>query len=67
MKGFKSTALMAPRKNNKRNKASMAIANAIINEYQPSNIEDMQTALKNIFGPMFEAMLQGGDGFPPGL
>ena len=50
---------MAPRKNNKRSKASMAIANAIINEYQPRNAEDMQAALKDIFGPMFEAMLQG--------
>lgn len=50
---------MAPRKNNKRSKVSMAIANAIINEYQPRNAEDMQAALKDIFGPMFEAMLQG--------
>ncbi len=59
MKGFMSTALMAPRKNNKRSKASMAIAKAIIDEYQPQNAEDMQTALKEIFGPMFESMLQG--------
>ena len=54
-----STALMAPRKNNKRNKAGMAIAKAIIDEYQPKNAEEMQDALKEIFGPMFEAMLQG--------
>lgn len=53
-----STALMAPRKN-KRSNASMAIAKAIINEYQPTNAEEMQDALKDIFGPMFEAMLQG--------
>lgn len=53
-----STELMAPRKN-KRNKAGMAIAQAIINEYQPQTAEDMQAALKDIFGPMFEAMLQG--------
>lgn len=52
-----STALMAPR--NKRSKASMAIAKAIIDEYQPQTAEDMQDALKDIFGPMFEAMLQG--------
>lgn len=32
---------MAPRKN-KRNKAGMAIAQAIINEYQPQTAEDMQ-------------------------
>lgn len=50
---------MAPRKNNKRSNASMAIANAIINEYQPRNAEDMQAVLKDIFGPMFEAMLKG--------
>ena len=37
----------------------MAIAQAIINEYNPKNAEDMQDALKDIFGPMFEAMLQG--------
>jgi transposase-like protein len=53
-----STALMAPRKN-KRSEASKAIAQAIINQYQPRNAEEMQDALKDIFGPMFEAMLQG--------
>ncbi len=53
-----STEIMAPRKN-KRSKASMAIAKAIIDEYQPTNAEEMQDALKDIFGPMFEAMLQG--------
>lgn len=54
-----STALMAPRKKNKRSNASMAIAKAIIDEYQPKTAEEMQEALKEIFGPMFEAMLQG--------
>lgn len=49
---------MAPRKN-RRNKAGMAIAQAIIDEYQPRTAEDMQAALKDIFGPMFESMLQG--------
>lgn len=58
MKGFMNTELMAPRKN-RRNKASMAIAQAIIDEYQPQTAEDMQAALKDIFGPMFESMLQG--------
>lgn len=28
-------------------------------QYQPQSKEDMQDALKDIFGPMFEAMLQG--------
>ena len=32
---------------------------AIIDQYQPQSVEDMQDALKDIFGPMFEAMLQG--------
>ena len=54
-----STALMAPRKKNKRSNANMAIAKAIIDEYQPKTAEEMQDALKDIFGPMFEAMLQG--------
>ena len=53
-----SNALMAPRRN-KRSEASRAIAQAIIDQYQPSNAEEMQDALKDIFGPMFEAMLQG--------
>lgn len=54
-----STSLMAHRKNSKRSKASLAIAKAIIDEYQPQSAEEMQNALKDIFGPMFEAMLQG--------
>lgn len=49
---------MASNKQN-RSSASRAIAKAILEEYQPKNAEDMQTALKDIFGPMFEAMLQG--------
>jgi len=53
-----SNALMAPRKN-KRSEASRAIAQAIIDQYQPTNAQEMQDALKDIFGPMFEAMLQG--------
>ena len=53
-----SNALMAPRRN-KRSEASRAIAQAIIDQYQPTNAEEMQDALKDIFGPMFEAMLQG--------
>ena len=35
------------------------IANAIIEKYQPKTVEDMQDALKEIFGPMFQAMLNG--------
>ena len=53
-----STALMAPRKN-RRNEAGRAIAQAIIEQYQPTSAEEMQDALRDVFGPMFEAMLQG--------
>ena len=48
---------MAPRKN-KRSETSKAIAQAI-DQYKPTSAEEMQDALKDIFGPMFEAMLQG--------
>ena len=47
------------RKNDKRSAASRAIAQAIIDQYQPTSAEEMQDALRDIFGPMFEAMLQG--------
>ena len=52
-----STAPMAPRK--KRNTKGAAIAQATLEQYQPQTKEDMQEATKDIFGPMFEAMLQG--------
>jgi len=35
------------------------LARSIIEQYQPQTVDDMQNALKDIFGPMFEAMLQG--------
>ena len=35
------------------------LAQAIIDQYQPQSVEDMQDALKDILGSMFEAMLQG--------
>lgn len=43
----------------KRNPASVALAQKIIEEYNPQSVDDMNNALKDIFGPMFEAMLQG--------
>lgn len=43
----------------KRNPAAERIAQAIIEEYECGSVEDMQGALKDIFGPMFEAMLKG--------
>ena len=38
---------------------SRAIAKAILEEYQPATVKEMQDALREIFGPMFEALLQG--------
>ena len=35
------------------------LAKEIIAKYKPKTVEDMQNALKDIFGPMFEAMLNG--------
>src|SRR5690625_5010018 len=43
----------------KRDQKSINLANKIIEEYQPESVEDMQNALRDIFGPMFETMLQG--------
>jgi len=43
----------------KRDPKSVNIANRIIEEYQPQSVEEMQNALKDIFGPMFETMLKG--------
>lgn len=52
-----STAFMARKQ--KRDPKTVAIAKAILEQYDCKNVEDMQDALKDIFGPMFEAMLQG--------
>ena len=49
---------MAGRRKN-RNPRGEAIAKMILESYQPESKEAMQDALKDIFGPMFEAMLQG--------
>lgn len=51
--------IMTRKTKNNRNLKSAAIAKAILENYQPESVEDMQDALKDIFGPMFEAMLQG--------
>ncbi len=47
-----STALMAKRP--KKAPGTVAIAKAILEEYNCKNVEDMQDAIKDIFGPMFE-------------
>jgi len=43
---------MKKRKNNE-------LVNKILEEYQPETAEDIQDALKDVFGPLFESMLQG--------
>ena len=52
-----NTLTMANRK--KEVTPNQKLAQAILDQYQPKSVEDMQDALKDIFGPMFEAMLQG--------
>ena len=47
------------RKKNDSREGGRAIAKAILEEYQPTSVQEMQEALREIFGPMFEAMLQG--------
>jgi len=47
------------RKKKNETKAGKKLADQIIKEYNPKTVEDMQDALKDIFGPMFETMLQG--------
>lgn len=47
-----------PQKNKQLTKGAI-IAQAIMDEYQPQTKEDIHDAIKDIFGPMFEALLQG--------
>ena len=49
---------MTGRRNNQNTKGA-EIAKLILERYQPESKEDVQNALKDIFGPMLEAMLQG--------
>ncbi|GAW99619.1 IS256 family transposase [Secundilactobacillus mixtipabuli] len=43
----------------KRNPDAEKLAETILNAYQPESVDDMQEALKDVFGPLFEKMLQG--------
>lgn len=52
------TAQMS-RKKEASSEASRAIAKAILEQYKPTTAAEMQDALRDIFAPMFEAMLQG--------
>ena len=49
--------VMARRK--KDNRPGEEIAQMIVEQYKPSSAEEVQDAIKDIFGPIFEAMLQG--------
>ena len=51
------TALMA--RKSSQNTRGAAIAKAIMEEYQPQTREEVQDAVKGVFGSMFEAMRQG--------
>ena len=42
------------------------MAQAILDIYPPETAEDINNVLKDLFGPMFEAMLQGGINHQPG-
>lgn len=42
-----------------RDPKSVALAQAILEQYQPETKDDVEDAMKDIFGPIFEAMLQG--------
>ena len=46
-------------KRKNRDTPGRRIAQAIIAEYKPKSVAEMQSALKEVFGPMFEAMLNG--------
>lgn len=43
----------------KRDPKKVALAQAIIDAYNPETVEDMNDALKDLFGSLFESMLQG--------
>lgn len=58
MINMEDSYFMAPRKPH-RSEASKALAKAIIAEYKPNSAAEIHDALKDIFGPMFEALLQG--------
>lgn len=43
----------------KRDPKTVALAQAIIDQYDPQNSGDIDDALKDLFGPIFESFLQG--------
>ena len=51
-------------KKSKHSDAGRMISKAILEQYRPTNQEEMQDALKDIFGPMFKAKVARRDGRP---
>lgn len=49
----------APMARIKRDPKTLEIANAILEQYGCQTVEDMHDAFKDIFGPIFESILQG--------
>jgi putative transposase len=45
----------------KRNPDAEKLAESILNAYQPESVDDMQDALKDVFGPLFEKKLLQGE------
>lgn len=43
----------------RKNEGKNELVRAILEEYKPETAKDVQDALKDIFGPIFESMLQG--------
>ena len=43
----------------KRNPAALKITNDIIAAYKPESVEEMQETVKDVFGPLLEAILNG--------
>ena len=43
----------------KKKRRENTIVKQILDEFNPKSVEDVQDALKEVFGPLFEAMLQG--------
>lgn len=46
-----------------KNKGKNELIQAILDVYQSETAKDVQDILKDVFGPMFEAMLQGKIGY----
>ncbi|GGD02916.1 transposase [Enterococcus wangshanyuanii] len=43
----------------KRHPDAVKVAESLLKAYQPNSVEDMQEALKEVFDPLFEKMLEG--------